>query len=462
MAAPHDKEVVNEMAMSNGTLSRRGFLAAGLGAVTLPLLAGCSSDLGRTVASGLFGTRLPSETLVFWNLFGGGDGTRMQAMEAGYRKRYGADSLQATTFAWGNPYYTKVTLATVGNKPPDVAVSHLTRAKPLWNGDLLEPITDADLASVGLKPSDFAKRPWDAQRTDGHTIAIPLDTHPIVMFFNRDVCQKAGLLEADGALTALDDMDRFESALEAISKVTGGVAMTIPNVGGETATEWRVFWTFYNQHKGVSPFLSDNGARLTVDEDVFGDVNDRLQSWVKKGWVNKGLDYATAESYMFTGKAGLYLEGEWEITTAQSVKGLKFGMVPIPTLYDQPATQADSHTFVLPRKDRTPEERHQAMLFIRSMLDQSLTWAKGGHIPAFRRAADSAAYKALSPQSAYASAAEHAVYDDPAWYGGSGSTFEGIVGAQLGLVQQLAISPKDALQAIKDQLSVYLNTPSPL
>jgi multiple sugar transport system substrate-binding protein len=461
-ALTHDKEVVIDMAMSNRSLSRRGFLAAGLGAATVPLLAGCSSDLGTTLASGLFGTRLPTETLVYWNLFGGGDGTRMQAMEDGYRKKYGENSLQATTFAWGNPYYTKVTLATVGNKPPDVAVSHLTRAKPLWSGDLLEEITADDLASVGLSESDFSARPWKAQRTDGKNIAIPLDTHPIVMFFNAEVCSKAGLVDSDGKLKALDGMDAFEAALAAISKVTGGAAMTIANVGGETATPWRVFWTFYNQHTAVTPFLSDNGSKLTVDENVFIEVNERLQSWVKKGWVNSGLDYATAESFMFTGKSGLYLEGEWEITTAQSVKGLKFGIVPIPTLYDRPATQADSHTFVLPRKDRTPEQRKQAMLFIRSMLDQSLTWAKGGHVPAFETVANSAAYKALVPQSDYAAAAEHAVYDDPAWYGGSGSTFEGIVGAQLGLVQQLTLSPKDALQAIKNQLSVYLNTPSPL
>lgn len=443
---------------STSTISRRGFLTAALGAAAVPLLAGCSSP----VAAGLFGTKLSPETLVYWNLFGGGDGTRMQAMEDGYRKLYGAGSLQATTFAWGNPYYTKVTLATVGNRPPDVAVAHLTRAKPLWDGGLLEPITEADLASVGLSSSDFSKRPWDTQVTDGKNIAIPLDTHPIVAFFNSDVCEKAGLLDSSGDLVTLDDMDTFEDALAEISKVTGGPAMTIPNVGGETATPWRVFWTFYNQHSDASPFLSDNGGRLTVDEDIFMDVTNRLQRWVKQGWVNKALDYATAESYMFTGKTGLYLEGEWEITTAQSVKGLTFGMVPIPTLYDQPATQADSHTFILPRKNRSDEQRLQAMKFIKAMLEQSLTWAKGGHVPAYLPVAESAEYKALRPQSQYSGAAEHAVYDDAAWYGGSGSTFEGIVGAQLGLVQQLASTPQQALSAIKNQLRVYLNTPSPL
>jgi multiple sugar transport system substrate-binding protein len=83
-------------------------------------------------------------------------------------------------------------------------------------------------------------------------------------------------------------------------------------------------------------------------------------------------------------------------------------------------------------------------------------------VPAYLPTLDSAAYKKLEPQADYASAAKDAVYDDPAWYGGSGSTFENAVGAQMALVQQLSLSPQGALKAIKDQLNVYLKTPSPL
>ncbi|MFC4243255.1 extracellular solute-binding protein [Gryllotalpicola reticulitermitis] len=446
--------------MAHGTgLSRRGFLAAGLAGLALPALAGCASS----VSAGLVGAQLNPKTLVYWNLFGGGDGSRMQTMEAGYQKGHGgASSLQSTTFAWGNPYYSKLTLATVGHKPPDVAISHLTRAKPLWDGGILDPITDQDLALVGLQASDFNQTPWKAQQTDGQTIAIPLDTHPVVMFYNLDVLKKAGLLGSDGLIVSLDGMDKFEAALAAIHNVTKGPALTIANVAGETATPWRVFTTFYNQHNDATPFISDNGAKLTVNWDVFDDVTSRLQSWVKKGWVNSGLDYATAESYVFTGKTGFYFEGEWELTTGQLVKGAHFDMAPIPMLYDKRAAQADSHTFVLPKKDRTPEQRQQVMTFIKSMLEQSMTWAQGGHVPAYQPIATSAAYHKLTPQAHYASAAQYAVYDDPAWYGGSGSTFEGIVGAELGLVQQLVHTPAQARQSITSQLGVYLNTPSPL
>ncbi|MBT1623294.1 sugar ABC transporter substrate-binding protein [Curtobacterium flaccumfaciens pv. oortii] len=448
----------NRPATPASRVSRRGFLAAGAAAATVLPLAACSSP----IAAGLAGSALNPETLVFWNLFGGGDGVRMQDMEAGYAKQHGgSSSLQATTFAWGNPYYSKVTLATVGNKPPDVAISHLTRAKPLWDGDLLDPITSEDLAGVGLSAADFNQKAWAAQKTDGKNICVPLDTHPFVLFYNVDVCQKAGLLDADGNLKDLTGIDAFESALAAVSKVTGGTALNVANVS-EVATPWRFFWTMYNQVEGATPFISDGGAKLTVNEDAYTKVTDMTQKWVKNGWLNKGLDYATAQTLMFTGKAGFFMQGEWEISTAQSIKGLKFGMAPIPQLFDKPATQADSHTFILPRKDRTPEQKQAAMLFIKQMLEQSLTWAQGGHVPAYLPTYDSSAYKKLTPQSNYASAAETAVFDDAAWYGGSGSTFENTVGAQLALVQQGSSSPAAALSAIKSQLSTYLNTPSPL
>ncbi|UQN29012.1 ABC transporter substrate-binding protein [Brachybacterium kimchii] len=421
-------------------------------------LAGCGGPLG----AGLVGGEVAPETLVFWNLFGGGDGGRMQDMEKVYEKAHGgSSSLQATTFAWGNPYYSKVTLATVGNQPPDVAVAHLTRAKPLWDGGILDPISEDDLASVGLKTSDFNEKAWSAQVTDGKNIAIPLDTHPFVMFFNHEVMDKAGLLESDGSLTDLSGVDTFESALEEIKGVTGSEALTSANVS-ETATPWRLFWSLYNQYEDATPFLSDGGAKITVDEDIYTDITARLQKWVEKGWLNRGIDYAGSQTQMATGKAGIYLQGEWEISTFQSIEGLKFGMAPIPTLFDRPAAQADSHTFILPKKDRTPEQLTQALGFIKSMLTESMTWAEGGHVPAYLPTYDSAEYKKLTPQSDYASAAENAYYDDAAWYGGSGSTFEATVGAQLALVQQGSTTPEGALSAIRGQLQTYLDPPSPL
>src|SRR5215218_9116860 len=173
------------------SLSRRSFLGGGL-ALGLGggLLSGCSSD---NVLSGLTASRREPSSLDFWNLFGGGDGVRMQEMLDAYRKTHPSVGLSAVTLAWGNPYYTKLSLATIGDKPPNVAVAHLTRATTLIFADLLEELTPDALSTVGITPDKLNQRAWEAGLVDGKAYAVPLDTHPIVTFYNTDICDKAGL-----------------------------------------------------------------------------------------------------------------------------------------------------------------------------------------------------------------------------------------------------------------------------
>src|SRR5699024_3151580 len=97
--------------------------------------------------------------------------------------------------------------------------------------------------------------------------------------------------------------------------------------------------------------------------------------------------------------------------------------------------------FILPRKQRSPAQRQQAMEFIRTMLEQSLIWAEGGHVPAYLPTAESEEYPALEPQRHYSGAADHAVYDDPAWYGRSRSMIEDPLGEQLGSSSRVRSPP---------------------
>jgi multiple sugar transport system substrate-binding protein len=104
----------------------------------------------------------------------------------------------------------------------------------------------------------------------------------------------------------------------------------------------------------------------------------------------------------------------------------------------------------------------RAMGFIKSMLDQGQTWAEGGHVLAYLPKLNSPAVQKLSPQKDYAPVADVAAYDSPAWYSGSGSNFEVVVGAQIGLVMQGIASPKSAISSIRSQLGEYAKTADPL
>ena len=438
-------------------LSRRSVLKgiAGLGAGAS--LAGCSAP----VLSGLGTGGDTAGTLAYWNLFGGGDGVRMTQMLDTFRGANPGLDLKAVTLAWGNPYYTKLSLATLGDKPPDVAISHLTRMKTLVASDLLEELKPADLARFGITPDKLDRTAWEAGLVNGKAYAVPLDTHPFVMFYNTDICQKAGLLDSGGQLIPLDSPEKFTDAMQkakAVTKAYGGVV----SVNGDTSTPWRMFQSWYSQLGGE--MLADEGKKVVIDDAKATQVLSFMQSLTKSGLFPAGIDYAGSIATFTNGQAGFYFQGEWEISTMQTAK-MPFSMTLFPNLYggSKYAVQADSHTLIIPKQPNVdPARLDRSMLLIKSMLDQSKTWAEGGHVPAWLPFRDSAEYKALTPQSNYAAAADGAVYDPPGWYSGSGSNFEIVTGSAIATVLGGQQSPADALAQMRSQLTNLSTTASPI
>ncbi|PRX46179.1 carbohydrate ABC transporter substrate-binding protein (CUT1 family) [Prauserella shujinwangii] len=437
-------------------LTRRGLLRASLLGAGAAALTGCSS-----VSAGLLSTPPDPRSVAYWNLFGGGDGVRMRQMENGYRKANPNIALRSVTLTWGNPYYTKLALSTVGDRPPDVAASHLTRMKTLVQGNLLQELHPEDLERHGITAEKFTSRAWEASLVDGKIYAIPIDTHPFVLYYNTDICARAGLLDADGDLKPIEGPDAFQDALSKAKQVTGQYGAT-HGITSPSSPPWQLFQTLYAQLGGE--VLADDGARIVLDDAKAKQVLDYLRMLtVEKRLMPGSVDYQGAIALFASGAAGFHLNGGWEITTFQEAK-MPFSMALVPNIFGGPyKVQADSHTLVLPvrpEKDRAALDR--ALGFVRSMLDQSLTWAKGGHVPTWLPVANGEAYQTLTPQSQYAAAAASAVYDPPAWYSGSGSNFVNIMGSAVGAVEAGDLSPADAIAQIRSKLAVLAATASPV
>jgi multiple sugar transport system substrate-binding protein len=440
------------------TLTRRSFLRSVLAGAAAVGVAGCSSD---SVLSGLAVSRTPPGTVEYWDLFGGGDGVRMQEMLDVFRKEHPEVRLDHVTLQWGNPYYTKLSLATIGDLPPTVAVSHLTRMKTLVSSNLLQELKPEDLARHGMTPDKFNKRAWEAGLVDGKAYAVPLDTHPFVMFYNTEVAKKAGLLDAGGQLKPLDGEDAFVDAMQRAKQATGAYGGVIA-INNDTATSWRVFQTLYSQLGGE--VLADEGKRVVIDDDKALRVLRFLERWTKEGLFPSSVDYEGSIAMFPNGQSGFFFQGEWEISTFQTAK-MPFDMTLFPNIYggDRYVVQADSHTLVLPTQPTQDREQlDRSLLFIRSLLDQSPTWTAGGHVPSWLPFRDSEEFKKLKPQSNYASAADVAVYDPPGWYSGSGSNFEIATGSAVGGVMAGQLSPDEALDQMHNQLDNLASTASPI
>jgi multiple sugar transport system substrate-binding protein len=433
------------------TLTRRAFLSGTAAAAALGL-SGCS---------GLTPGRDTTGSLDYWNLFGGGDGVRMTQMLDGFRTANPGIDLSAVTLAWGNPYYTKLALATLGDKPPDVAISHLTRMKTLVASGLLEELRPEDLARHGITADLFTQRAWQAGLVEGKAYAIPIDTHPFVMFYNTDVCEKAGLLDSSGALSPLDSPEKFTDAMRRAKEASGAYGGVVA-INNDTSTPWRIFQSLYSQLGGET--LADEGRRVVLDDAKATQVLSFLQSLTRSGLFPAGIDYQGSIATFANGQAGFFFQGEWEISTFQTAK-MPFSMTLFPNLYGSStyAVQADSHTLVIPRQPKQDRDQlDRSLLLVRSMLDQSKTWAEGGHVPTWLPFRDSPEYQAMNPQSNYATAADGAVYDPEGWYSGSGSNFEIVTGSAIATVLGGQQSPADALAQMRGQLQTLSTTASPI
>jgi len=200
-----------------GPISRRRFLAAG-GGLTL---AGALSACGSPIVTSITGGQPATADVIFWHLFGGGDGVNMTTMVKKI-ERSSHKSVEATLLSWGNPYYTKLALSASSGRPPDVAISHLSRLPLLAQAGLLEPVEGSLFTSAGITQDKFTPAAWSKATVDGTVYAVPFDTHPYVMFYNVDLAKKAGLLnQAGDDLKPMHGREDFVNALKAM-KETGG------------------------------------------------------------------------------------------------------------------------------------------------------------------------------------------------------------------------------------------------
>jgi multiple sugar transport system substrate-binding protein len=432
-------------------ISRRRFLYGAVTALGGLALTGCGSisiaDKGRTVD--------------FWNLFGGGDGARLDEMESDFRKNHPEIVLDSTTLAWGAPYYTKLAMSAVGARPPEVAILHQTHLPAYAPAGLLEPLDPQLLSEFDIGPDKFLPEILESSKYEGEIYTIPLDTHPFVQFYNTDVCKEAGLLGPDGELEPLEGPDEVIEALKKAKEVTGALGLSF--YPADAAGPWRLWYTLYGQLDGGA-VLSPDALEVTLDEDKAVQALEFMVTLSQDAKVvAANLDYEGSVAEFQSGRAGFHWNGEWEVTTYLDAD-LPFSMLPFPNVFGENHTsQADRHTFVIPKQpSRDPRSMEAALRFVSSMLNNSLIWAKGGHIPAYLPVAESEEYRELNPQSNYAAVADNVVLDPEAWFSGSGSAMEQRASAAFQAAMAGGIEPKQALAELRSILQELVNTPKPL
>ncbi|CAD7049991.1 sugar ABC transporter substrate-binding protein [Pseudorhizobium halotolerans] len=355
------------------------------------------------------------ETVVWWDFLAGGDGVRMKQLISDFNAAHqGEIKIDATTLEWGTPFYSKVQTSAAVGEAPDVMTYHASRIPLAVKQGILQEITPQDWNTMGLGKDDYAAATWDAVTVDGKQYAVPLDTHPIVLYYNKDLLAKAGVLGDDGKPKGMDSREGFEATLQALKD--SGVKFPLGSVTADGNFMFRTIYSLMGQQ---------DGELMTGNEFLAGDNAEKLQNalsvlqdWTKKGLQSTYTDYPATVALFTSGEAAMMINGVWEVPTMTDLqkegKLFEWGAVELPVIFDHPSTYADSHTFAIPanKGEKMTAEKRAAVLEVISWISRnSLLWATAGHIPAYAPVTASADYKAMEPNATYSSLTSNMIFD---------------------------------------------------
>jgi multiple sugar transport system substrate-binding protein len=371
--------------------------------------------LATAALASFVGGAQAQETVVWWDFLGGGDGVRMKKMIEDFNTANPDIQIQATTLDWGVPFYTKVQTSAAVGEGPDVMTYHTSRIPLAVSQNTLQEVTADDLAALGYSQESFPAGIWEAITVEGKQYAVPLDTHPIVLYYNKDKLAAAGLIGDDGLPTGLDGIDNFNAALAKIQE--GGTKWGMSTFTAAGDFQFRTIYSLLCQQ---------DGEMLTDGEWLAGDNKDKLvnavtvvSNWVKDGHIPAYTEYPAAIALFTSGESAMHINGVWEVPTftdlaAKGELGFEWGAIELPVFFDHACTYSDSHAFALPNnagKDMSPEKRAAVLKVIKAIVDNGEFWATAGHIPALQSVVDSAAYQAMQPNATYAVLTANMVYD---------------------------------------------------
>lgn len=378
--------------------------------VMLGSLAGCGKS-GQTTdpsSDGKATTESPTPAgktkVTFWAPFSGGDGDIMKQMVADFNAQSETTEVEFLIFK-SEEYYTKLLAAMTTDSAPTVAINHITRIKEYVEDGLLLPLDDfATDANVDF--SEFTERLQNAAQVDGSYYAMPMDTHLLLMHFNKQLLSDMGMLEADGSVKIERGEEGFFKFFKEVQEKAPNGVMPISGTSMNGLPMY-LWYTLLTQYGG--DILDETGENATLDTEENKKALSVMMEMVDSGiWPKNqknGAEIFTAK------KAVATINGVWAVPTFESVEGLDFISVPFPQLTDTDSVYADSHSLVMPKNDNiTDAERAAGMEFMKWITDNTVAWANAGHIPSKPAVVESEEFQSLPYRKDYAQSAEYAKF----------------------------------------------------
>lgn len=353
-------------------------------ACLLVLLTGCDQAGRQTV------------TIRFWNGFTGPDGRTMLRMVKKFNAENPDVNVVMQRMDWAT-YYNKLFVAGMGKRAPEAFVIHTQALHRFARAGFLLGVDDMMTGPDGLDVNDLDPNVWQATMFEGTHYGVPMDVHPLGMYYNTRLFREAGIVDSEGQPAPPTNREEFLDAARRLAR---------PAQGGNSAQWGYVFtwlqtnvYTIMSQFGGV--FFTEDQSRCLLNDPRNVAALQFCTDLIRKEKVAPPPQNFDAWIGFRQGKVGIAFEGVYMLSDLAKQSDLEYAGAPVPVLGSQPAAWASSHNLCM-RADLTDRERDATWRFLRFLSDNSLDWAEGGQVPVRRSLRRTPRFQAMSVQAQFA------------------------------------------------------------
>ncbi|MFN3388510.1 MAG: extracellular solute-binding protein [Allosphingosinicella sp.] len=302
--------------------------------------------------------------------------------------------LGSNVVAW--PGYPQLSAQMAAGDPPDLVTMHTGVIADYAAEGLLEPV-EPYLAEAKLSPAALTEASRSAVTIDGRLYGLPFDTHGGLFHINTGLFAKAGLMKDGKPVLPTSPEEMLAHARRFTART--GKPYLIQSLVGDNAYAARNIYTYLLAQDAVL-FPTPRTIRLQTPEA------ERIVNFFRRitasGTSTRNQDTPAAIASFLSGEGGIYPTGTWMIGQFEAEANTpgrplyrSYTVVPYPRLWGRDVSYVSGHAWVVPKRDRTPEQRRAIARFFRFVADHNFDWARTGHLPAFQAVVESPAFRAL-------------------------------------------------------------------
>jgi len=333
-------------------------------------------------------------TLTLWHTYNVPEAAQFNKEIAAYQKLNPGIKIDAQEIPF-TQRATKIPTAVQTNALPDIVRADYPYQFYLAGVNKALPLQNYLKSWDGYK--DIPAWLWQNATVNGNIVAFPESYWPRGLFYNKALFKKAGIAAPPATWAA------FIADARKLSQ--NGVAGF--NLQGDAQSGWFQFLYMYGI-MGGSIFTDPahpSAATVNLTSPTARKTLDLYAQLVNNHVIEANPtsnDYNAMVQSFQSGKAAMIIDGSWDVGAFNPIKGLDYGVAPLPTLPGAPyKVVADYSFYVIPSTTKHPKEDLALLEWLEST-SNAATWATTlGEIPAIRTSSENAAmvstYLATSP-----------------------------------------------------------------